>query len=146
MRGRLREIAQLCPLDEGFGVYIARSALLKLDTLPRNYISECERVSESVDFHWKDEPIVEVVETTTFKVYPNPSTGLITVNYQLTERDNGTVEVIGLLGQQLIQKQLTSENSRMVLSLNDVSSGLYVLTVRVNGVVKLSERVSILYE
>jgi len=63
----IRELAQRCPIDDGFGVYIARAALLKIDTLPKNYISDCERIPSAEEIAEKQ----KLVERDGFLVYPN---------------------------------------------------------------------------
>ncbi len=142
---RLREIAQLCPIDEGFGVHIARSTLLKLDTLPRNYVSECERVFEPADYHWKDEPTITEDTGDGFAVYPNPSTGDITLRYGLGEGERGYIEVFNVLGATMYEMQLAQSAEEMKISMG-LTSGIYVFRVNVNGQVRLTERLVIMRE
>ncbi|MCF8257711.1 MAG: T9SS type A sorting domain-containing protein [Flavobacteriales bacterium] len=140
---RLREIAQLCPLDDGMGVYIARSALLKLDTLPRHYTSECERMpdQQAID-SWKNG-----MEDTThmeFSVYPNPNNGSFAINYQLNDRESGTVLLFNALGEVVYQRQLDASTTAMNVAINGLSSGIYVLRVDVDGSHRLVERITVL--
>ncbi|MCF8257713.1 MAG: T9SS type A sorting domain-containing protein [Flavobacteriales bacterium] len=140
---RLREIAQLCPLDEGFAVFIARSALLKLDTLPRHYTSECERMPDpqAVD-SWKNTQ----TDTTQkeFSVYPNPSNGSFAVNYRLNDRENGTAYLFNTLGEVVYQTRLDASTTVMNVEINGLSSGIYVLRVDVDGSHRLVERITVL--
>src|SRR5690606_34271586 len=86
---RLREIAQLCPMDDGPGVYVARATLLKLDTLPRIYASECEQIlSPEEDARWKDDSVQD--GSAGFSVYPNPSNGNMIISYGLLEGETGS--------------------------------------------------------
>jgi hypothetical protein len=138
---RLREIAQLCPLDEGFGVYIARSALLKLDTVPKHYMAECERMPDTQSMeNWK----TTQAELREFSVYPNPNNGSFAINYQLNEREAGTVHLFNVLGDAVYQAQLDASATVMNLSIGGLSSGIYILRVDVNDEHRLVERISVL--
>lgn len=142
---RLREIAQLCPIDEGFAVHIARSTLLKIDTLPRSYASECERVPEPADPHWKDAPVAEV-KSDGFSVFPNPNNGAMTLTYTLREGERGTLNIFSVIGETVFQGELDRSQGAMNIDLGGLSSGIYLIRIDVNGIKRLSERMSILKE
>jgi len=138
---RLREIAQLCPLDDGFGVYIARSALLKLDTLPHHYMNECERMPAAQSMEgWK----TSQTEVKEFSVYPNPNNGSFAISYQLNDSETGTVHLFNVLGHVVYQAQLDASATVLNLSIGGLSSGIYILRVDVNGEHRLVERISVL--
>jgi hypothetical protein len=135
---RLREIAQRCPLDDGLGVYVARSALLKLDTLPHHYINECERMPDSQSIEsWKT-PQVEPKE---FSVYPNPSNGNMMLTYTLQEGEAGEVKIYDLLGNLVLSQQLNNEKTGQAINLSAVSSGVYLVRVFVNQEARLTQKV-----
>lgn len=136
---RLREIAQLCPLDEGFGVYIARSALLKLDTLPRSYQSECER-------NPSDDYLAEKNETQSKEIviYPNPSNGSFNVTYSLQENEIGFIEVIDAVGKRVFLVQLSANSSNLGVTFDGLDTGLYFITVRINEELKYSDKLVVL--
>jgi alpha-tubulin suppressor-like RCC1 family protein len=138
---RLREIAQLCPLDYGFGVYTARSALLKLDTMPKNYVSECE-MTPSPEQMSEKRGIEE--SNTRFTVYPNPNNGLFMVGYKLKQAETGAVQVFDMAGRQVFNQSLSSEASKIRIDLKDLSSGIYSIRLSVNGSHMFTERISIL--
>jgi alpha-tubulin suppressor-like RCC1 family protein len=138
---RLREIAQLCPLDYGFGVYTARAALIKLDTLPKNYLSECERVSSPEQMSKKRELEDSNV---LFSLYPNPNNGTFNLNYVLNEGETGTVEVFSAIGQQIYSAVLQSGSESQGIGLSGTSNGIYQVRVTVNGDVRLSSKLVIL--
>ncbi len=139
---RLREIAQLCPLDDGLAVHIARAALHSIDTLPRGYMNACELVSPQDGEKWKQ----DLAQTTQFAVYPNPNNGQMTLDYTLEQGESGLVELTDLLGHQVFMQPLEANGSTKAISANGISPGLYILTVRVNDVIRLSERISIIKE
>jgi len=138
---RLRQLALLCPLDDGFAVHMARSALLAVDTLPRVYTSRCE---QEVVERKKDSETHELDE---FKIYPNPNNGMMTLEFELGAGESGQVRVYNNMGQSVFEQQLTTEGRQLrTIDLSGVSSGLYSVSLRVNGVVRLSSKVSIFKE
>lgn len=136
----LREMAQRCPIDDGFGVYIARTALLKIDTLPIPYSSDCERVSSTEQIAEKQ----KLEEEDGFQVYPNPTSGFLTLNYTLDEIDNGKLLIYTSKGALVQELNLNAESSTQTVDLENRATGLYIIRVEVNGAVKLSERISVL--
>lgn len=143
---QLRDIAQLCPIDNGFGVYMARAALLKLDTVPRMYTSECEQVPSPAQYeNWKVEG-VNSDEETGFAVYPNPNNGSMTVRYHLSEGESGTLTVYSVLGERIHVQPLKGGADQMELNLSSVNSGIYLLNLEVNGGRRLAERLIIMRE
>lgn len=138
---QLRKIAQLCPIDYGFGVFTARAALVSLDTLPKHYISECEREMSPEEMRDKTE---RLHANRGFSVYPNPSQGLLTVNYELEQGETGQVLVLDITGKQIRRVALDATGTTIALELRDISSGLYLVQLGINGDITDSERVSIL--
>jgi len=125
----------------GSGVYMARAALLKKDTLPVHYLNDCERVPAPA--YWKigegsDE------EQGGFAVYPNPSNGNISVAYQLAEGQRGQVDVYNMIGQTVFLQALAVENNLLNIQLSGITSGLYSIRVVVNDRIVLSQKLSIL--
>ncbi|MCB9185311.1 MAG: T9SS type A sorting domain-containing protein [Flavobacteriales bacterium] len=142
IENRLREIAQRCPLDDGMGVHIARSTLLKIDTLPKHYISECERVPSPEDISAKRN--IEENIGYGFNAYPNPTNAGLTVNYVLEEGQNGRLTMMDISGRIIRTITLNTGKSTIELQLNGVAEGLYILHVDVEGQTKLSERITVI--
>ncbi len=138
---QLREIARMCPLDEGLAVHIARAALLSIDTLPQGYMNPCEMVAPQDDEKWKQE---KAPDSFRFKVYPNPSNGEMMLEYVMQDGEHGMIEVFDLIGNRLFSKPLTSETNNRSIELKSVPNGLYLLTVSINGLRVGSEKVSII--
>jgi hypothetical protein len=135
---RLREIARLCPIDEGFGVYIARSALLKLDTLPEAFTSECEQIP--VASKQKNSELDETALL--FKIYPNPSNGALSIEYTLELNDQGFLQVYDVVGSLIIAHPLKNGVTKQTIDLTSISSGVYLVRVIVNDEVKLGQKVT----
>lgn len=142
---QLRQIAQRCPLDDGFGVYMARAALLKLDTIPRNYLSECERAPapQEEDTRWKDEDH-QTNKGNGFAVYPNPNNGEMNLEYHLNETETGQIAIYNSLGQTIFNQNLNTNATKMTIQLNGIASGLYSVCVIKNSQLVMSQKVSIL--
>jgi len=139
---RLREIAQLCPLDYGFGVYTARAALIKLDTLPKNYVSECERVPSPEQM--SEKRALEDEGSFDFSAYPNPANAAVTVNYKMEDGQRGRLQIVDVSGRAVRMMELKSEESILELQITDVTEGLYILSIEVDGQTKLSERIAVI--
>jgi len=67
--------------------------------------------------------------TSTFKVYPNPTTDFINVNFENAE--NITVSLINAMGQTV--KVFNNVNNNTQLSLEGLATGVYVLNADING-------------
>jgi hypothetical protein len=73
------------------------------------------------------------VNASTVSIYPNPATSQVSVSFELTSKDNVTVEVIDLTGK--VVKSVTlgvrdSGNYNEKIGVNDLSSGLYMINIR----------------
>ena len=71
---------------------------------------------------------VDEFSATNFTYYPNPSTGHLTINSKETI---DSVEVINLLGQQLIKQKPNSQD--YTLDLTTLSAGQYFLRAQIDG-------------
>ncbi|MCF8257553.1 MAG: right-handed parallel beta-helix repeat-containing protein [Flavobacteriales bacterium] len=138
-QARLRVIAAMCPLDEGFGVYIARSTLLKIETPPRQYVSECEQVPSPAEYK-AEQVAVEVA----FRAYPNPNNGNMNVEYNLQEGERGMLSIFTIVGELLTQRQLDPSRTVLNLELGEIRSGMYLIRVDVDGQQRFVERISIM--
>jgi alpha-tubulin suppressor-like RCC1 family protein len=137
---RLRDIAIMCPLDEGFAVYIARAALQSLDSLPQHYFSECEAVPAPE----KHKTELEQNTQPMFWTYPNPSNGMLQVDYVLGHGESGTLNVFSIVGQRLLQRQLDPSQTHLSLDLGNIDHGTYLLRVDVNGEQRLIQKINII--
>lgn len=135
----LRDIAQRCPIDDGFGVYVARASLLKIDTLPKNYTSYCESIPSAEEIAEK-----QLLEAESgFRIYPNPAINLVTISYRLEEGELGDVSMFDALGNLVLSRALNPETTETNLQLSEISSGLYLVKMEVNGAMKYVGRFSV---
>jgi hypothetical protein len=74
-----------------------------------------------------------IASTTIFSVYPNPAQTDISFSF-LNDTNTASVSIYSILGQKLIEKQITSQNP--VLSVQTLKSGLYFYTFDADGLHK----------
>ena len=77
------------------------------------------------------ETLVPITETENIAVFPNPATDLLTVQYRSNSASDADIEVRDLLGKVVFRTVLKS-NQANELSLQDLSSGVYILIVSNN--------------
>jgi len=135
---QLREIAKRCPLDDGMGVYMARAALLSVDTLPKDYANVCEILPGLEESRQKTG--VETDATNTW-LYPNPTSGQLNMDVHLSEDETATIEVFNLVGQKVFSQSLNNEIKNV--DLGQLTNGIYTIRLLVNGNFRYTEKLSI---
>lgn len=139
----LRTYAALCPLTYGPGVYQARSLLLAMDTALTFYENPCEQaVVPSGRFAAPNEPPKR--ESNKLMLYPNPTTGAVTVVCNLEEEDKAELQVFDMSGRQVYRTNQVCGNA--VVELDGLNNGLYHCRLVINGTTSLSEKLIILRE
>lgn len=136
---QLREIARRCPLDDGFGVYIARAALLKVDTFPRNYTNECELVQP---VNSERNKLASANQDMEVRIYPNPSSGTVMVDIPLRENETATIEVFDLIGQNVFS-QSWNRVGPQTIGLTELANGIYTVRLLVGNSIRHTEKLSI---
>ncbi|MCK9424100.1 MAG: T9SS type A sorting domain-containing protein [Bacteroidales bacterium] len=73
--------------------------------------------------------IVNEAETTLFRVYPNPTTGKFTLEFNADPKDNqATVRIFGMLGEEVLHENL-GVTGKTEFSLSGRSNGIYIIRV-----------------
>ncbi len=127
---QLQSIANMCPFTEGDAVYMARAIIDPLDT--GNYVNPCEVLDNTVSssrIAQPDVPVVNQQQVVAFNIYPNPSKGNFTIDYQLEQ--GGKMEVYDITGKMVKQIMLNSTNQREELKL-DTEKGVYLYVLKTN--------------
>ncbi|KLT68255.1 MULTISPECIES: S8 family serine peptidase [unclassified Flavobacterium] len=75
---------------------------------------------------------VDDFQISSFSVYPNPTQA--TVTFALSDQNTASITIYSVLGQKVLEKQITNENS--TLSLQTLKSGLYFYTFDAEGLHK----------
>ena len=65
--------------------------------------------------------------------YPNPASSVVRFNYQLPSAGNVSVSVYNLLGQEVLSQQLGALQGQAVLSVADLTEGIYFCNLKVDG-------------
>ena len=76
------------------------------------------------------------------KVYPNPATDFIIADYQLFDNQNiRTLNIIDVCGRKLKSIELSTNKGYEVIPLNHLSSGIYTISLNVNGIIVKATKV-----
>lgn len=86
-------------------------------------------------------PIPSVNEK--IKLYPNPTSDLVTVEFSTPLEASATITVYNLLGEKVRIFTAASGDNSASVSVSGVGSGMYILTVESNGRVLTTKRLSI---
>ncbi len=140
----LRTYAALCPLKHGPGVYQARSLLLAMDTTIVFYTNNCELpVEPSGKRSGPEDEVTEEDEYVgTLKLYPNPSTGSVTVECRLEEGEIAHLQIFDMAGRNVYQRTIQCDTER--LEVTNLASGLYQCYLSVNQKPALHQKLVIL--
>ncbi len=81
--------------------------------------------------------VEEVTGAKGFGIYPNPSNGLVNLTFGLKNEANVTIDVLNSVGEKVIARNLgnrVSGDYTMPLDLNELSAGIYMVSLNVDGV------------
>ena len=74
----------------------------------------------------------EAIENQSFKIYPNPTLGQVTIDYQGNSNGLETVDIFSANGQ-LVQQYHFNNQTQTTIYLNDLPNGIYIF--RINGTI-----------
>jgi hypothetical protein len=126
----LYSIAVQDPLYAGLSVYEAR-VMLGLDE--ENYVQySSARMAE-----------IESLSVSQLKMFPNPASDELTLEYSIGETDVATYQIVNLSGQQVLSGALQSGNTRQI-STSSLEQGVYFVILTVNNAVEATEKLVII--
>lgn len=67
------------------------------------------------------------------RVYPNPVTNFLTVEFDANSRGNMILEIVGMEGQVFLSQQVNSGESRTEINVSSLSQGIYICRIRGNN-------------
>jgi hypothetical protein len=149
----LTELAKQCPLEYGTAVYKARVLLRRFDN--NEYTNKCEipprkdkgrsgdRGENNSDYNKTVNEQTNNLEKN-IKVYPNPANSELFVEYNLEKEQKGIFEIFDLLGNRIVQQNLTNNNNLIKISLNDFNSGFYFYKIIIDNNVVSTDKLSII--
>jgi len=119
-------------LVDAFGTTIySNDGSYSLITIEVNYLNPA---SESVDFNYDMAVgITKALNEQSFSVNPNPSSGDVTVSFDLEKETDVNVTVHDMLGNKLRDMsfdQLNGGQHQQKIELSDLSNGVYILTLQ----------------
>ena len=77
---------------------------------------------------------------TNFSIFPNPNNGIMQLNYQLRDSENGLIKIYDLLGKEKVTMKLVHERNSMNIYDENMISGIYFYKVIIDGKVVKSDK------
>jgi hypothetical protein len=146
----LRAIAELCPNEEGLGVYMARSALLEVDTLP-NFagFNECEASPIPPSELRREETTNQggSAAINGFKIYPNPNSGNFNLEYFSSKGElvqSAQLLIYDLTGHLVLNNDISFTSNKSIINSNNLPKDSYLVKVLVGIETKLIFNIVIL--
>jgi len=131
----LYNIAIQEPLEAGDAVYSAR-VMLGLD--PSSF-----RSNRMMEYGTTENSSNE--ETNFSKIYPNPTNGIMQLDYILKEGQQGELTIFDLMGNKISRYSLTANNTgTLQINESNLSDGVYFYSIKVNGEIKESDKIVII--
>lgn len=128
LRATLFQLAESCLLENGPAVIEATVILHQLKASPARFDLNCV---ESTGQRRVDP---EQITSSTFEVYPNPTSGNFTLNFNSQPNQEGMLEVYDLNGKLMHSSKVESTLSSQEFSADHLPSGHYYIKVSFNGV------------
>ncbi|MFN0014656.1 MAG: T9SS type A sorting domain-containing protein [Saprospiraceae bacterium] len=122
---QLEAIAMQCPLEGGTAVYWARMLLEMLAGTRAIYYDadSCEAASE------RYREMERLVKPSSVRVYPNPTSGVFRVEYDLGDMPGAVFMLYNSLGQQVLQQRLPDAYGTVLLNMVHLPPGTYYYMV-----------------
>lgn len=122
----LQAISELCPLEHGSVVYEARAMLNMLFDDVFEYPDACDNGLrfELTSQDWNRDLLV----------YPNPTDGLLNIEYEVNENDIAQVTIIEISGKQVMEFSLRNTDQVHSIDLTTLERGTYLLTLVTNEI------------
>jgi len=96
--------------------------------------SQAEKFLNGCDLDFREAaPTVSSSTPATFRLYPNPTSDLINIEYTSSDNDNVVLNIIDMAGRVVLsQKMMSGEHITNSLSVANLASGVYYTDLRVN--------------
>jgi hypothetical protein len=126
-------IAEQCPLEGGNAVWQARALIWSIESYPVEFTDACmssEKRNMSITEEVNSSSVKQI---NNFKLYPNPSKGEMTLEYNLNENETGVLSLYDVTGKSLEQIVLNSKFHKVVLNETALEAGVYYYNILVNN-------------
>lgn len=127
----LRILALSCPFTEGTAVYHARNLLVIVDSFNTEYYNSCELSSDVNLKSTLFENITSNDSSPKFLLYPNPTSGTLTVSLINSIPENQYIlEIFNMLGQCVRSITIPAGAQEYSVSLDNLENALYLYVIR----------------
>jgi hypothetical protein len=155
----IENLAALCPLTHGPGVYLCRALYTSITGLVDGFVNDCEKIGvgsgarlanslpyaeyiapgEEEDLNWEKASTSNYANRMHFSVYPNPASS--TISFQLPENTVlRLAEIYDARGK--LVSQISSSTER-TLDVSQLSNGLYFLKLQCTNGKTYTEKITI---
>ena len=133
----LWDMAYRCPYWNGPSVYLSRGILsLKYDSLSFNDDSLC---IYNLNFR-RQKDYSDEISNIDFYVFPNPSNGNLNIQFLAKDLNNCSIEIYNVIGEKYRVIHLDDASKNIRVELNDLSTGIYIILLKVNNIVLKSQK------
>jgi hypothetical protein len=138
-------IARQCPLEGGIAVYKARSMVTFFTKVNYAALGACgttERFTE-MEHQTTDIDILNLLLPQEIKLYPNPTSTYLMVEWDFKFIESGECMLYNSLGQKVLQVALDREERTQEVSLPNLPTGMYICRLRFDNKAVHEEKIII---
>lgn len=126
----LRSLAVSCPFTEGTAVYRARNLLVEVDSFNTEYFNDCEMLNDPGLKAMSNLVNDEGAGATEFILYPNPTTGSLTLSVINANPDKQYyLDIYNLLGQRIISSPIPPGIQEFPIDLRKLENAVYLYII-----------------
>jgi hypothetical protein len=78
----------------------------------------------------------EILPDTKLVAYPNPTSGILTIESSLTKKETYTIDIINIYGNVIMNQKINVVNGKFDIDMSNVSPGYYLLKIRTDSKVQ----------
>lgn len=125
-------LSDLCPKNDGQGVYMARALVSPYDTVQVTWQDSLCGSGNTPHRADRREATPKVTDNVQFNLYPNPNNGNFTLEYDLGKGVSGYVKLYNTMGQLVGEYNLANSQGMMSISNPQLSNGVYIWKLYTN--------------
>ncbi len=91
-----------------------------------------------------DDEEIEMIEKSDFAIYPNPANDVLNISGNWTLKDKIDLIIYNSIGKSVLSETTNTSNNINFINLEELSQGLYFVTITVNGVAKHTQKFTII--
>lgn len=143
----LEILAGECPYIGGSAVYKARNLYNAIVPMAWSDKYICNAIGVNKNGNTSEEE--EIIDLSKLnglnrlgvKIYPNPASTQLIVDYQLGANQTAELVLYDILGREFLRTILESENNKVTISVLQLPRGIYVSKYVVNGIVESTKKI-----